>query len=107
MAETRILSNFRLFFQRSAHHKGRHEHDPSGGNNNKIVGLDFEILVIEIRQAKAESPIEALGFCAFLDGADYFPGLKASQCPALVDQLSEHPIAFLFELFLGNHIGSQ
>lgn len=49
--ETRVLSDFYLFFPHSAHHKGRDEHDPPGRNDHKGINFHGQVLIIEIRQA--------------------------------------------------------
>ena len=54
----RILADFHFLLTHSAHNKRRDEHDASRGNDFKLRNINAEFLVVEIRQAQAESAVQ-------------------------------------------------
>src|SRR4030042_955970 len=97
-----IPSDFALLLTCCQHGKRRYEHDPSGRGNHEIIGLNDQLMVVKVGQAKPQPTIQFMLGYPTPDRLNNLLELIEGERASLVDQLSKHAIAFLLVHFVRN-----
>src|SRR5450759_2100703 len=102
-----MLGDLGFFFLGCLDDKSRYEHNSSKRNDHKITSLHAQRLVIEIGQAQAETAVQVVGCATLFDDADHLFSLVASKGSTLVDELSQHAVAFFLVFRISDEIRRQ